>query len=114
VPPVILTKNITNSSKNASWAPESKSKLVLGIESISRLAVVKVAYNQLLDPDFATMIVGFTQTSSLQPIHMNWTFISNASYEFYIQCTFDRPLSVSAGQQPDKLYVYFYDSKTDR
>lgn len=46
--------------------------------------MVKVAYNQLLEPEFATMIVGFTQTSFLEPINMNWTFVSSAPYEFYI------------------------------
>lgn len=31
VPPVVLTKNSTNSSSNAKWASEIKSKLVIGI-----------------------------------------------------------------------------------
>ena len=55
---------------------------------------------------FDNLIIGFDQRSYELPIDFNWTLAGNTTDSYKIQCEFSRPLSVSVGDESDRLVIF--------
>lgn len=89
-----------------SWIAPSNKKVVIKIESIDRLGLLTVAYNQPLEMRHESLIVAYDQLSDELPIDFNWTLVSNTTTQFQVQMSFSMPLSVSAGRVADRVIIY--------
>jgi hypothetical protein len=64
------------------WVQPEFNEVSIEIESISRLGLVTVQYNQPLEMLFDKLIVAYAQESYEAPIDFNWTFVGNTTESF--------------------------------
>ena len=79
--------------------------MIIQIESIDRLGLLTISYNQPLDVQHKSIIVDYVQLSDELPIDFNWTFVGNTTTQFQVLLSFSKPLSVSAGRLADRVLV---------
>lgn len=109
VPPIIVVVEDLEETTQDQWVPEEDEEpFLLEIKEITVLGLVYFQYNKPRTIDFITMVVAYDQRSYEAPISFSWnlTGSSEMAMSFEVQLNFSKPLSVSVGQDSDRLVVY--------
>jgi hypothetical protein len=105
---------ITDVVEFDSYVPDDTNPIVFEITEVSRIGLVTVSINQPLKVDPDALIVTYDQRSDELIMNFNWTLAGDLDWkrnnqnitEFFVQCDFEKPLSVSVGNIVDKVIIY--------